>query len=111
MDKPKIICICGSSKFIEHIAILGWELEKEGAIVLSLHLLPRYYPNVQTQHQAETEGVKEQMDELHLRKIDICDQVLVVNVGGYIGESTKNEIHYAANIGKPIRYLESVVHS
>ncbi len=108
MDKPKIICICGSSKFIEHIAILGWELEKQGAIVLSLHFLPQSYPNVQTHHQAEAEGLKEQMDELHLRKIDLCDEILVVNVDGYIGESTRNEIEYAKKIGKVIRYLEGV---
>ena len=108
MRKPKIICICGSSKFIEHIAILGWELEKQGAIVLSLHFLPQSYPNVQTHHQAEAEGLKEQMDELHLRKIDLCDEVLVVNVDGYIGESTGNEIKYAEQIGKPVKYYQGV---
>ena len=45
------------------------------------------------------------MDELHLRKIDLADRVLVVNVGGYIGDSTKREIEYATATGKPIAYL------
>ena len=88
------------------MAILGWELEKQGAIVLGLHLLPQSYPKVVADHQAEAEGLKEQMDELHLRKIDLCDEVLVINVDGYVGESTKNEIEYAEKAGKPIEYLE-----
>lgn len=52
------------------------------------------------------ELVKAQLDELHFRKIDIADQILVLNVGGYIGESTRREIAYAMAFGKGIRYLE-----
>jgi cell division protein FtsB len=47
------------------------------------------------------------LDELHKRKIDLADEVLVLNVGGYIGESTRSEIEYARKLGKPVRYLES----
>ena len=104
--KPKIICLCGSTKFIDHFAILAWKLEKEGAIVLGLHLLPKSYTE-QADHQAEFEGIKEQMDELHLRKIDLCDEIIVLNVDGYIGESTRKEIEYAQKLGKPINYLET----
>jgi len=104
--RPKIICICGSSQFIEQIAVLAWELEKQGAITLGMHLLPANYPGVKPDHQAEAEGVRERMDELHLRKIDMADEVLVVNVGGYVGSSTRNEIAYARRKKKPIKWLE-----
>ena len=108
IDRPKIICLCGSSRFITSFAVLAWEFEKEGAITLGLHLLPNSYsidniPN----HLAEHENVASKMDALHLRKIDISDLVFIVNVNGYIGKSTANEIRYAENLGKPIEYLES----
>ena len=59
-------------------------------------------------HLSETElkKIKTQLDELHLRKIDIADEVLILNVGGYIGESTQNELNYAFITGKVIRFLE-----
>ncbi|HLB37442.1 MAG TPA: hypothetical protein VJL31_12800, partial [Gemmatimonadales bacterium] len=68
---------------------------------------PRWYTTVDD-HLAEEQGVAEKMDALHLRKIDLADQVLVVNVGGYIGDSTRREIAYAHSLGKSVRYLEPV---
>jgi len=56
-----------------------------------------------------TSAQKTLLDELHLRKIDLADEVLVLNVGGYIGESTRKEIAYATSIGKPIHYLKPVI--
>lgn len=112
--KPKIICLCGSSRFIEHFAILAWEFEKGGAIVLGLHYLPPSYAENKhpgkdvSSHMAEHEGVKEKMDELHFRKIDLADEVFVLNVGGYIGNSTSREIKYAISKKKPVLYLESI---
>lgn len=110
MKKPKIITLCGSTRFIETIAVMGYLLEKEGAIVLGLHFLPQSYfkgDDVVASHIAEKEGVAEHFDNLHLRKIDISDSIYVINVNGYIGESTRNEIDYAEKIGKPVTYLES----
>lgn len=117
-SRPAVVVLCGSSRFIDQMAILGWELEKnEGVIVLGLHLLPQWYISVlddmgrqitcQDHHQAEAEEVAGHMDELHLRKIDMADRVLVVNVDGYIGDSTRAEIEYATEAGKPISYLEA----
>ena len=106
--KPKVITLCGSTKFIETMAIMGYLLEKEGAIVLGLHLLPESYfegENV-PDHVAEYEGVAKHFDELHKRKIDISDSIYVINVNGYIGESTRAEIEYAKSLNKPITYLE-----
>ena len=87
------------------MSVIGWELEKGGRIVLSVNLLPQSYPGVLPHHQAEAEGVKDVLDELHLRKIDLADRVLVVDVGGYIGESTRAEIDYATRKGLPIDYF------
>lgn len=105
-DKPKIICICGSSKFIELMAIIGWWLERdEGAIVVGLHYLPNIYPGITPDHGAEAEGVADKMDKLHLRKIDLCGEVFVVDWDNYIGDSTAHELQYAESILKPIRFL------
>ena len=103
----RIVCLCGSTRFIEQIACMAWELEKKGAIVLGMHLLPANYGGVQADHQAEAEGVAARMDELHKRKIDLADEILVMNVGGYIGSSTRSEIEYAEKHGKVVRYLEA----
>jgi hypothetical protein len=102
----KIVCISGSTRFLDTMAIAAWEMEKQGILVIGPHLLPVSYPGVTPSHQAEVEGVRETLDELHLRKIDLCDEVYVVNVGGYIGESTTNELKYARKVGKPIRFME-----
>ena len=91
---------------IEQFAIKTWELEREGYIVLGCTLLPRWYCEVPS-HFGERTGTKEQCDELNLRKIDLADEVLVLNFGGYIGESTRNEIVYAKAHGKPVRYLKA----
>lgn len=93
------------------MSVCAWLLERdEGAIVLSLHLLPCWYPNCPDDHLAEAEGVAGRMDELHLRKIDLADEIYVVNVNGYIGSSTQNEIKYAQSLNKHIRWFtESVI--
>ena len=111
-DRPEIVCLCGSSRFVEMMAVLAWEFEKDGKIVLSLHLLPHWYTDakglpVKCGHQAEAEGVADAMDELHLRKIDLADTVFVVNIDEYVGDSTRREIAYATKRGKPIAYLEA----
>lgn len=104
-ERPEIVCLCGSTRFIERMAVEAWELERQGRIVLSCHLPPHWY-GAAGDHQAEAEGVAVQMDTLHLRKIDIADRVRIINLGGYIGERTRNEINYAAKHKKPISFLE-----
>ncbi len=108
--KPKIVCICGSTRFADLHAIKRWELEKEGkAIVLMINYLPRGYMEMQgwnkPDHLGEQSGTKAVLDELHLRKIDLANEVFVINKDGYIGESTKREIEYAKAKGKPVHYL------
>jgi len=103
--RPRIVCICGSSRFVDVAAVLAWEFEKKGILTLSMHLLPQWY-KAPPDHAAEAEGVAHILDELHLRKIDMADEVFVINEDGYIGERTSIEINYAVSHGKPITYME-----
>lgn len=106
MSKPKIVVLCGSSRFVDVMAVCAWLLERdEGAIAMGLHLLPVWYLDVPADHLAEHEGVADQMDKLHLRKIDLADEIFVVNVNHYIGDSTTNETQYALKNNKPIRWF------
>ena len=105
MKKVKIVCICGSTKFCKEIAIYKWQLEKQGIMAIGLHLLPADYFNIQPSHQAEFEGVKDILDELHFRKIDLADEVFIFNKNNYIGEQTGIEIKYAKANNKKIVYL------
>lgn len=104
--KTKIVCLCGSTRFAVWFMLKRWELEKQGIITLGINILPDNYFAEGNSHGAEQEGVKEILDELHLRKIDLSDEVFVLNVGGYIGESTRKEIDYAMSKWKSITYLE-----
>jgi hypothetical protein len=105
--KPKIICLCGSTRFTEIMLIQQWELTKQGYVVLSWCALPdSYFSGKDKTHIGDQEGVKKIVDEVHLRKIDFADEVFILNVGGYIGESTARELAYAKERGKKIRYLE-----
>jgi len=114
-SQPEIITLCGSSRFAQAMAVLAWEFEKKGRIVLGLHLLPDYYckyknykPDTEgiIHHIGEQEGVEDIMDALHFKKIEIADSIYVVNIGGYIGKSTAREIAYAKHLGKPVSYYE-----
>lgn len=73
-----------------------------GNIVISVGLFGHRGDN-----EVWTDGTKEMLDDMHKRKIDMADSIFVINVGGYIGESTKTEIDYAKKHGKQVDYLES----
>lgn len=107
MNKPKIVVLCGSSKFADVMAVCAWIIEKEEkAITMGLHLLPSWYSADEIpDHLAEHEGVAGEMDELHKRKIDLGDEIFVVNKDDYIGHSTRNEIDYARSQDKKIRWF------
>jgi len=94
-----IVCMCGSTKFKQTWITENARLTGEGNIVLAVGLWghhERVFPDEQT---------KTMLDDLHKRKIDLCDWVWVLDVGGYIGDSTRSEIAYAKKLGRPIRYL------
>lgn len=104
----KIVCLCGSTKFIEKFHELNTIETLKDNIVLSVGVNTKEDSQVfKTQSFGSQNETKKKLDELHLRKIDLCDEVIVINVNGYIGESTRKEIEYANNTGKPITYLEN----
>ena len=108
-EKP-IITLCGSTRFSEQMLIKQWELAKAGHVVMTWNVLPDSYfeslPgfNGDYAHGGDQEGVKEIVDKVHKEKIDLSDEILVINVDDYIGESTKSEILHAMNKGKTVRY-------
>jgi len=105
-DRPKIVCLCGSTRFYQKFVEANYLETMAGNIVLSVG----FYPHAVNEMHGEGVGItpeqKESLDELHKRKIDLADEVYVLNVGGYIGSSTRGEIEYAISHGKPVRYLE-----
>ena len=97
----KIVTLCGSTRFKEQFLEAQKRLTLEGSIVISVGLFGHSGDDDVWKH-----GVKEMLDDMHLRKIDLADEIFVINVGGYIGESTKREIAYAEKTGKTVNYLE-----
>jgi len=104
MKKPKIVCLCGSTRFVDTFNEWRERLTLEGKIVLSIEIVTTQLREEDPQY-ANPE-IKAMLDELHKRKIDLADEVLVLNVGGYIGDSTRSEIDYAHAHHKPVKYLE-----
>ena len=106
MDVPKIVCLCGSTRFYEQFMRANYEETMKGNIVLSVGFFMHRPDSAHGQTLGCTPEQKIALDVLHKQKIDLADEVFVLNVGGYIGESTRSEIEHAESIGKPIRYLE-----
>ena len=99
----KIITLCGSTRFKEQYLEAQKRLTLEGNIVISVGLFGHSGDD-----EVWTEGTKAMLDDMHKRKIDLADEIFVVNVGGYIGESTSSEIAYAKSQGKDVKYLEQM---
>ena len=100
----KVITLCGSTRFKEEFLEAQKRLTLEGNIVISVGLFGHSGDDV-----VWTEGVKDMLDRQHLAKIDLADEIFVINIGGYIGDSTRREIAYANYRGKSITYLESCI--
>jgi hypothetical protein len=100
--KYKVVTLCGSTKFKDEFMAVQKQLTLDGCIVISVGLFGHSGDD-----EVWTEGTKEMLDDMHKRKIDMADEIFVVNVDGYIGNSTKSEIEYAKSKGLPIRYYES----
>lgn len=108
--RPRIVCLCGSTRFWRTFQEVGLAETLAGNIVLSIGAarcadgddvtFGGYVP------ASDYDAVKQALDQLHLRKIDLADEVLILNVGGYVGSSTRSELAYAIAHGKPVRWLE-----
>lgn len=101
--RAKIVTLCGSPRFVPAFNDWRERFTLDGRIVLSIEIVTTQAPELDPQHVAP--AVKERLDLLHLEKIDMSDEVFVLDVGGYIGESTRREIEHAQRIGVPVRYL------
>ena len=103
VGKYKVITLCGSTKFKEEYLDAQKRLTLEGNIVISVGLFGHSGDN-----EVWSEGTKVMLDDMHKRKIDMADEIFVINVGGYIGDSTRSEIEYAKSTGKGVKFLEQV---
>jgi hypothetical protein len=101
VGKYKVITLCGSTRFKDEFIEAQKRLSLAGNIVISVGLFGHSGDN-----EVWDDGVKEMLDDMHKRKIDMADGIYVINVGGYIGNSTRSEIEYAKAHGKTIEYLE-----
>ena len=97
----KVITLCGSTRFKEQFLEVQKRLTLEGNIVISVGLFGHSGDN-----EVWNEGTKVMLDRMHLAKIDLADEIFVINVGNYIGDSTRNEIAYAKSKGKSVNFLE-----
>lgn len=102
LKRPKIVCLCGSTKFKQQFIEANFVFTMAGDIVLTVGWFSHADGVIYTPSEAE----KTKLDELHLRKIEMADEIYVINVGGYVGESTAREIRHAASLGKIITWAE-----
>jgi hypothetical protein len=95
----KVITLCGSTKYKDEFNVVNKNLTMLGNLVISVGVF------------GHAEGIeltsqeKEMLDNIHFKKIDLADEIFVINVDGYIGSSTKREIEYALSKGKVVNYL------
>ena len=106
----KVITLCGSTKFKNEFLKVQKDLTLQGNIVISVGLFGHSGDNEVWENMDEgtLTKTKEMLDDMHKRKIDMADEIFVINVNGYIGESTKSEIEYAILTGKIVNYLEPI---
>ena len=101
VGRYKVITLCGSTRFKDEFIETQKRLSLQGNIVISVGLFG---------HSGDKEvwqdGVKEMLDDMHKRKIDMADSIYVIKVGGYIGSSTRSEIENDIAQGKKVEYLE-----
>ena len=110
VGKYPVVTLCGSTRFKDEFMEAQKRLTLEGNIVISVGLFGHSGDREVWENMDEgtLTKTKEMLDDMHKRKIDMADSIYVINVGGYIGESTRSEIDYAKDHGKKICYLENV---
>jgi len=105
MPRPKIVCLCGSTRFYKEFQEANVRETAAGYIVLTV----AFWGRDEHGHIIDsiTPEQKALLDEVYFRKVELADEILVINVGGFIGESTTKEIAHAKALGKSIRYWET----
>lgn len=104
--KFRVITLCGSSRFRKDFIEVEKYLTSRGYIVIT----PSLY-----EHDGDTKyfygtNLKETFDEMQKQKIDMADEIMIINIDRYIGPSTREQINYAKSIGKPVHYLEPFIY-
>jgi hypothetical protein len=97
--RPIVVCLCGSTRFRAEYERAFRDEEHAGRICLTV-------PCYKDDPCCKSTSAHVRLDKIHLRKIDMADEVLFINVGGYLGESTRRELSYAWRMGKRVRWLE-----
>ncbi|MFF7554438.1 hypothetical protein ACFZA9_16320 [Streptomyces olivaceus] len=105
-DRPEIVCVYGSARFVEEMLAADRDLTLAGVIVVAPGVFAR--PGGGGPGEEITDEQRASLAALHLRKIDLADRVLVIDPGGYVGESTSREIAYARATGKPVSFTAPV---
>jgi len=108
VGKYKVITLCGSTRFKKEFIEVQKKLTLKGHIVISVGLFGHSGDDEvwDGMDEGTLTKTKEMLDDMHKRKIDMADEIYVINKGGYIGESTRSEIEYAKAHGKIINYYE-----
>lgn len=107
--RPTIVCLCGSTRFSEAYQQANLEETLKGNIVLTIGCDMRSNKELfENKSQKELIDIKNRLDELHLRKVELADEVLILNLDGYVGSSTARELEHALNLGKGIRFWEEI---
>ena len=109
-EKYPVITLCGSTRFRKEFETAQKQLTLQGCIVISVGLFghtgdSEVWENMDEGTKTQT---KMMLDDMHKSKIDMADEIYVINPGGYIGESTKSEIEYDKRMEKKVSYLENV---
>jgi hypothetical protein len=110
VGKYKVITLCGSTKFKDDFMREQKRLTLEGNIVISVGLFGHSGDNEVWENMDEgtLTKTKEMLDDMHKRKIDMADEIYVINKGGYIGSSTYSELEYAISTNKIVNYMEEL---
>lgn len=95
-ERPRVVCLCGSLRFLDLFESERRRLTARGVIVLAPEAIG----------EEVTPAMREALGELHLRRIDLADEVRVVSEGGYVGAATRREIAYAREQHKVISFVE-----
>ncbi len=103
VGKYKVVTLCGSTKFKDDFMRVQKELTLQGYIVISVGLFGHSGNN-----EVWAEDTKEMLDDMHKRKIDMADEIYIINKNGYIGSSTGSEIEYAKSKEIPVTYMEKL---
>ena len=108
VGRYKVVTLCGSTRFKEEFMKAQKDLTLQGYIVISVGLFGHSGDSEVWENMDEgtLTKTKEMLDDMHKAKIDMADEIFVINVGGYIGESTRSEIEYALLRKKRVKYLE-----